>query len=121
MTIGYRCITIAQEFHYEHRLAWFYVHGAWPNFDIDHKNHIVTDNSISNLRDASTSNNIAHKTKPRRDNKSGVTGVHFDNNKKRWTISIGDKFGGSFKRFEDAVSHRKALEIVEYGEFKPKG
>jgi len=32
-----------------HRLAWFYVHGIYPEGQIKHKNEILTDNRISNL------------------------------------------------------------------------
>ncbi len=33
-----------------HRLAWLYVHGEYPYFDIQHINGIKTDNRITNLR-----------------------------------------------------------------------
>ena len=47
---GYRSIRIDGVRHYEHRLAWLYVHGEHPTGDIDHDNGNRADNRISNLR-----------------------------------------------------------------------
>jgi hypothetical protein len=47
---GYRSIRIDGVRHYEHRLAWLYVHGEHPTGDIDHDNGNPSDNRISNLR-----------------------------------------------------------------------
>jgi hypothetical protein len=40
-----------------HRLAWFYVHGSWPEDEIDHENRNRADNRLSNLRPSSRSQN----------------------------------------------------------------
>lgn len=48
---GYRIITINQVNYLAHRLAWLYVHGEWPKYEIDHINRKPSDNRISNLRD----------------------------------------------------------------------
>lgn len=49
-TNGYVRITLAGAAYKAHRLAWFYMHGKWPDKCIDHINHIRSDNRIENLR-----------------------------------------------------------------------
>lgn len=72
---GYRSIWIAGKGRAEHRLAWLYVYGVWPEGDIDHINGISDDNRITNLRDASTSQNCQNQRRARSDNTSGLIGV----------------------------------------------
>lgn len=49
-----------------HRLAWFYIHGAWPTHVIDHIDQDSLNNRLSNLRDVTLSENT--KNTPRCDN-----------------------------------------------------
>ncbi|OTA14101.1 hypothetical protein Xvie_04002 [Xenorhabdus vietnamensis] len=63
-----------------HRLAWMYINGAMPEKQIDHISGIKTDNRISNLREATRSQNQQNigLTKA---NKSGRKGVHYRDGK----------------------------------------
>ena len=54
----------------QHRLAWLYVYGEFPNGHIDHIDHDTTNNAISNLRDVTASQNQRNASL-RKDNKSG--------------------------------------------------
>ena len=36
-------------------------------------------------------------------NKSGCSGVFYNNQSKRYTVTVGSKYFGSFKKFQDAV------------------
>lgn len=47
---GYIRIGIDKRRYRAHRLAWFYVHGVWPDDEVDHRNGVRTDNSLLNLR-----------------------------------------------------------------------
>lgn len=71
---GYVYIEISGKSYSAHRLAWFYVHEAWPEESIDHINRIRHDNRIDNLRVASNGQNRANS---RTSNKHGVKGVSF--------------------------------------------
>jgi len=64
MKNGYWKIGIDSQHFYAHRLAWFYVHGSWPAEYIDHVDGNKLDNSISNLREATNSQNGANRGVP---------------------------------------------------------
>jgi len=55
--MGYRCIKVLGRLQLAHRLAWLYVHGVWPDHEIDHLNGIRSDNRLGNLRDVSRTTN----------------------------------------------------------------
>jgi hypothetical protein len=69
-----------------HRLAWFYVHGAWPKDEIDHRDGVKTNNRLGNLREADRGMNAENATKARRHNASGLLGVRADG--KRFSARI---------------------------------
>lgn len=59
---GYIVIGINHVLHSAHRLAWLYVHGAWPANQIDHINGLRSDNRIANLREATSRINNQNRT-----------------------------------------------------------
>ena len=89
-----------------HRLAWFYVHGEWPDGEIDHINWVKNDNRICNLRVVTHSENMQNT---RRQDK----GVTFKRGYWRARISLNKHqiFLGHFKNKEDAIAARKAAEL----------
>jgi len=100
-----------------HRAAWLYVHGVWPDGDIDHINRIRDDNRLCNLRTANRAENCQNQP-TRRNNRSGVTGVLWHKAAKKWVaqISIDRKLRhlGVFDTKELAVEARKAAELAHY-------
>lgn len=72
---GYLNICIDSQYYYTHRLAWFYVHGEWPNV-IDHIDGDKANNSIENLRSVSQRCNVENVLKARKHNKSKMLGAH---------------------------------------------
>jgi hypothetical protein len=99
-----------------HRVIWALVYGWWPQ-SIDHQNHNCLDNRIENLKAVSHAQNCKN-VKRHKDNTSGVTGVVWSKQQKKWVsqIKVNYKYHylGSFKNKEEAVAIRKAAEI-KYG------
>lgn len=71
---GYRQICINSRHYKAHRLAWFYVHGSWPD-QIDHINGDRSDNRICNLRNVTSVENTQNQRVPHCNNRSGYLGV----------------------------------------------
>ena len=89
---GYRTIRIDGFQYLEQRLAWLYMHGEWPLGQVDHINRCISDNSISNLRDVSHSENQQNRGISK-NNKSGYKGVSFCRRNGKWGafITVGGK------------------------------
>jgi hypothetical protein len=116
-TTGYIQIKLNGVKYSAHRLAWLYVHGAWPEFDLDHVNRDRQDNRIVNLRKATRAQNCQNQ-KQRSDNTSGVKGIHWCKIKQRWiaqaTIDGKRKQLGAFTDREAAIAARAAIEKQHY-------
>jgi len=110
---GYWYIGVGGKQYPAHRLAWFYVHGKWPNGDIDHINRIRDDNRIVNLRDTTTSKNLHNSLGY---GASGVKGVSYNARDKIWKAEIQVDYVtyrlGSFKNKDDATAARKFAESL---------
>lgn len=90
---GYFYIKIRPNRYPAHRIAWFLYHGKWPDNVIDHINGNGSDNRISNLREATVSEN-AHNMRRNKNNTSGYKGVCFDKVNGKWMAYV--KFNGNF-------------------------
>jgi hypothetical protein len=117
---GYRCVTVLGKKIKAHRLAWWWVHGVWPEkgFFVDHINRDKSDNRISNLRIATPSQSAMNRG-AQINNKSGHKGVL--KVKKYWHAQImvaGKSIGlGYYKNINDAiVAYEKAAKQL-HGEF----
>ena len=113
-THGYIFIGVDNVNYRAHRLAWLYMTGEWPENQIDHVNHLRSDNRWNKLRSVSHQENS--KNAPiRSTNKSGVTGVHFHKPLKKWvayiTVSGTRIHLGLFNCITAAAISRKAAEI----------
>jgi hypothetical protein len=87
---GYVRVGIDGKNYYAHRLAWLYVYGKWPTYQIDHINGDTTDNRIENLRDIPGAMNMQNIKTARKKNKTGFLGVYKDSAKRNlcWKASI---------------------------------
>ena len=99
-----------------HRVIWCMETGDWPIDQIDHIGGVVGDNRMGKLRDVSASENSRNQ-KVRCTNKSGIMGVSWREDTKKWRVSIrahGKRINlGSFSDIQDAFAKRLSAE-TEY-------
>jgi hypothetical protein len=121
---GYRRIGVNWAYHLEHRLAWFYMTGEWPESEIDHIDNNPSNNAFSNLRLSTRAQN-QHNQKMHRTNKSGVKGVSFNKFSRKWIAEIRDKrkrvYFGMFADLSSAESAIKEAREKLHGEFANHG
>ncbi len=113
MPKGYRNCSLMGGTFLVHRIVWALETGNWPRGQIDHINGVRFDNRISNLRDVSALENQRNAGVPRT-NTSGVLGVAYREEKKRWRAYISDRNKsvhlGYFDTREEAILARKNAE-----------
>ena len=120
---GYKHIIVNRKKYYAHRLAWLYVYGTLPKY-IDHIDGNRINNCISNLREVNSKQNSLNR-KISSNNKSGVKGVEWNKQSKKWRahISIDGKptYLGSFNNLDDAKKVIEETRIKHHGNFYNHG
>lgn len=113
---GYRTIGLDYNKYLEHHLAWLYMTGEWPEFEVDHENRKRDDNRWSNLLDATKSQN-GHNKGLHPSSTTGFPGVSAHGNSYRATISVGgtDFHLGRFGTIAEARVARLLGEIERFG------
>ena len=86
---GYLSTMVKGKNHLLHRLAWLYVHGAWPAADIDHRDGVRSNNKLSNLREATRDENCQNTLWPL--GESGILGAVKVGSRWRSKIKIDGK------------------------------
>lgn len=72
-----------------HRLAWLYMTGEWPQFEIDHKDTNPSNNSWANLRDVTpTVNQQNRRVAPKGKKYSPLLGAQWCAQRRRWKATI---------------------------------
>jgi hypothetical protein len=109
---------------YAHRVVFALFYDNWPDSHVDHINGIKHDNRISNLRLASPSQNL-HNMKSHPRNTSGVKGVYWNKQKKKWQAQIRANGKvrnlGRFNDIKDAESVVRKFREELHGEFTNHG
>lgn len=80
-------VRIDGKYYLLHRLAWMYVHGEFPNGDIDHINRVRNDNRLTNLRVVNRCVNQQNRSL-QVNNTSGVAGVIYGKKSNSWIARI---------------------------------
>lgn len=109
---GYLTGSIYDKGYLAHRVIFCLLYGRWPTFEIDHIDGDPSNNRIENLREVSSSDN-SKNMKRMGHNRSGVTGVYYEQYTSKWCASIeskGKRYKKRFTQFDDAVSWRKIKE-----------
>lgn len=119
---GYVSIKIDYKDYKAHRLAWLYMTGEWPEYEIDHIDEVKSNNRWSNLREATRSQNAAARTSS--SNSAGLRGVEqISSGKWRASLFVNRTriYIGTFLTKEDA--HKAYIEEKEkrFGEFSNEG
>lgn len=110
---GYPCVKLKNTQFYLHRLAFVFMGMDPKNFQVDHINGIITDNSWKNLRLVTPTKN-AQNRKDQRENKAGIT---FEYNKFRARIRVNRKLIhlGLFSTENEARAARKSAQDKYFG------
>ena len=112
-THGHLCGRIMGQRVYAHRAAFAHFHGKWPEHNVDHDNGKEWDNRIENLIDRPQHDNTKNMKRSKA-NKSGVTGVSWDQQTGKWRATINEDGGrknlGRFGSFDEAVQARRDEE-----------
>lgn len=117
---GYIRVGVDGAVYRAHHLAWLWMTGEWPSFQIDHVNSDGFDNRWSNLRLATQEENTRN-AKRRSDNTSGFKGVHWRERDKKWNARIwanGKRLHlGSFETAEAAHAAYCVAAKTFHGDF----
>lgn len=111
---GYYRVCIKGTQYAVHRLIWLWMTGNLP-VQIDHIDHVRSNNVWTNLREATQTENMHNKGK-HSNNKTGVTGVCYEANRKKYKAFIktpkGNKHLGYYDNLPAAAQARKEAEIL---------
>lgn len=116
---GYIRVKVDNKLYYAHNLIWLFVHGEWPPIQLDHKNRVRNDNRLLNLRPATTEQNRHNSVTPK-NNTSGVKGVHWRADKKRWAVEVycnKVRYRSFHKTFEAAVAEVQTVRARVHKDF----
>lgn len=110
---GYYRVCLNSKRYQAQNIVWKMLTGNDPIYEIDHINHIKTDNRIENLRDTNENHKNRSKNK---NNTSGHSNIFISkkNIKKYSVIFRGENYKKSFLTLEEAIQHRNE-KYIEFG------
>lgn len=115
---GYVRIRLWNVLYHAHRLAWVYVHGVWPEAEVDHRSRARDDNALRNLRPATSGQNKCNARRPVH-NTSGFKGVSFDKSRGLWRATI--KVKGRWRQIGRYPTRQAAAQAYRQQAVKLQG
>jgi len=116
-TYGYVVIYLKGRLYRAHRLAFLYMTGNWPDYEVDHIDGNRSNNSWSNLRQATRSKNNMNK----KWNGKNLKGAHWDYRTKKWcaTLKINKKSIWLGRHDTEKEAHNAYIKAAyeHFGEF----
>jgi hypothetical protein len=110
---GYRVIRMGKKNYSLHRLAFLYMTGWFPPYEVDHVNGVRHDNRWANLRAVTARENMKNRQLSK-NNTSGIIGVGWHSRSNKWQAYIAiDGALHHLGRFSDksaAINARKEAE-----------
>lgn len=118
---GYGRLTVDGRTYLAHRLAWFYVHGAWP-IELDHRNGDPGDYRMVNLRELTHQENSHNLHGAHADSQTGILGVQHRGSRWTSTIMVGGKriHLGTFRTADEARAAYIAAKREHHPAWEPK-
>jgi hypothetical protein len=117
---GYRKITVGGKCYAEHRLAYLFMTGAWPEAEINHRNRDPSDNRWANLRPANGTQRRGNCAR-QAGTASGLKGVSWQKHAGMWRAQIEisgcTTHLGYFVHKETAHAAYMAAAWARYGDF----
>ena len=114
---GYIQIRISGRPYFAHRLAFLYMTGSFPEFDVDHEKGVTSDNRWKSIRPATKQQNMRN-SRLKKNNTSGIVGVSWFSAGGKWSAYITEDHKkihlGYFDDLIEAANIRKQAEI-KYG------
>lgn len=111
-TAGYVQVSIKGKNYRVHRLAWLYMTGSYPEFEIDHINGMRSDNRWENLRKGADNINNQNRRCCNKNSKTGILGVYAIKHTGKFSAAITkDRKQIHLGYFDTAeLAHAKYLE-----------
>jgi hypothetical protein len=111
---NYRQVQIGDKMFKAHRIIYLMFHGTLPEI-VDHIDNDPNNNRIENLRACTRAENNRNTT-IRKDNTSGVKGVHWCKRDKKWIVRVGT-YLGYFDELSKATEAARHYRKVHHKEF----
>lgn len=117
-TNGYIVLSIKGRQLQAHRIIWFMMTGVWPDFNIDHENTIPTDNTWTNLREATNGENNRNRSVNKK-HKLGIKGVYQVGKRFKASVRVGGKgiHLGYYDTAQEASDAYAEAAKIAFGEF----
>jgi len=121
---GYKVIRINNQLYRSHRIIWLMTHKMWPKNQIDHIDNDVSNNKISNLREATGCQNKQNR-KINKNTTSQIKGIMQNPYTKKWIarVSVNGKRKnlGHFHWLHHAKEAIEKFRVEHHGEFANHG